>query len=262
MGVARQECGPLGKQDSCQVAVSLSAANDHASLPVAYRLYLPEVWAQDMVRRVKAGVSRRACQGGRAKVGVPKEIGFEAKTTIALGQITQALDDSVPVGTVLGDAGYGDETAFRAGVDALGLRYVLGVRPATSVWPPGTAPLPPAPWSGRGRRPPSWMRRSAERQPVSVKALAMNQPARAWRAVTWRQGTQAALSSRVTALRVCPAHRDEKRSKAWSEEWLLVEWPAGEVAPTKYWLSNLPCRTALKRLVHTAKARWRIERAY
>src|SRR3982750_201447 len=56
VGVARQYCGQLGKQDSCQVAVSLSLANRTASLPVAYRLYLPQGWADDPARRQKAGV--------------------------------------------------------------------------------------------------------------------------------------------------------------------------------------------------------------
>jgi SRSO17 transposase len=247
VGVARQYCGQLGKQDNCQVAVSLSVANGHASLPIAYRLYLPETWAEDPVRCVKAGV--------------PGAITFETKTAIALGQLRQALAEGVPVGTVLGDAGYGDETGFRVGVDALGLRYVLGVRPGTTVWPPGTGPLPPAPRSGRGR-PPTRLRRGPENQPVALKPLAESLPPRAWRKVTWREGTQAELSSRFTALRVRPAHRDTLRSAPWPEEWLLIEWPEGAGEPSKYWFSNLPARTALKRLVHAAKARWRIERDY
>ena len=255
VGVARQYCGQLGKQDNCQVAVSLSVANEHASLPVAYQLYLPEAWAEDLARRAKAGV--------------PEETAFATKTAIALGQMRQALADGVPVGVVLGDAGYGNETAFRTGVSEIDLPYVLGVQPATTVWPRGQAPLPPAPWSGRGR-PPTRLRRSPRRtqvrppehQPVSVKALALDQPAQAWRTVTWREGSQAALSSRFAALRVRPAHRDGMRAEPWPEEWLLVEWPEGAAEPAKYWLSTLPPRTVLKRLVHTAKARWRIERDY
>src|ERR671920_433318 len=86
VGVARQYCGPLGKQDNCQVAVSLSVANDDASLPVAYRLYLPETWAGDPERRTRAGV--------------PEEIGFETKPEIALGQIRAALAEGVPPGVV------------------------------------------------------------------------------------------------------------------------------------------------------------------
>jgi SRSO17 transposase len=252
VGVARQYCGQLGKQEmgkqeNCQVAVSLSVANDQASLPVAWRLYLPEAWAEDRARRAKAGV--------------PDEVGFETKTAIALGQLRQAREAGIPVGTVLGDAAYGDESDFRVGVAALDLRYVLGIRPGTSVWPPGQAPLPPAPWSGRGR-PPTRLRRSPEHQPVSIKDLAASLPRRAWRNVTWREGSRAELASRFAALRVRPAHRDTQRSEPWPEEWLLVEWPEGAEEPTKYWLSNLPPRTALRDLVHTAKARWLIERDY
>lgn len=247
VGVARQYCGQLGKQDNCQVAVSLSVANDHASLPIAYQLFLPEVWANDQPRRAKAGV--------------PATITFATKTVIALGQLRQALAAGVPVGILLGDAAYGDETDFRVGVTDLGLRYVLGVRPGTSVWAPGTEPLPPAPWSGRGRRP-IRLRRDAEHQPVTLKALALSLPAHTWRKVTWREGTQGKLSSRFAAVRVRPAHRDTQRSEPWPEEWLLIEWPKGEAEPAKCWFSNLPRRTSLKRLVRIAKARWWIERDY
>jgi SRSO17 transposase len=247
VGVARQYCGELGKQENCQVAVSLSVANDQASLPIAYRLYLPGVWAADPARRAKAGV--------------PEAIDFATKTAIALGQIQQALAEGVPVGVVLGDAGYGDETDFRVGVAALDLPYVLGIRPGTRVWPPGQAALPPKPWSGRGR-PPTRLQRSPEHQPVSVKDLARSLPQRAWRTVTWREGSQAGLTSRFAARRVRPAHRDTLRSEPWPEEWLLIEWPESAEEPSKYWLSNLPPRPALTDLVHTAKARWRIERDY
>src|ERR1700760_146427 len=247
VGVARQYCGQLGKQDNCQVAVSLSVANDHASLPTAYQLFLPEVWANDPARRTKAGV--------------PDTITFETKTAIALGQLRQALAAGVPVGILLGDAAYGDETDFRVGVTDLGLRYVLGVRPGTSVWAPGTGPLPPLPWSGRGRRP-TKLRRDAENQPVTLKALALSLPAQDWRKVTWREGTRGELSSRFAAARVRPAHRDTQLSEPWPEEWLLIEWPEGDAEPAKYWFSNLPRRTSLKRLVKVAKARWWIERDY
>ena len=247
VGVARQYCGQLGKQDNCRVAVSLSVANDHASLPVAWRLYLPEAWAEDPPRRAKAGV--------------PEEIGFETRTAIALGQLRRAREAGVPAGIVLGDAGYGDETDFRVGVSGLDLRCVLGIRPGTRVWPPGHAPLPPAPWSGRGR-PPTRLRRGPEHQPVPVNDLAASLPRRARRGVTWREGSRAALTSRFAARRVRPAHRDTLRSEPWPEEWLLIEWPEGAEEPSRCWPSNLPPRVALKDLVHAAKARWRIERDY
>src|SRR3954468_20511811 len=222
--------------------------------------------------------SGRTIRPAGPRPGCRTQSASETKTAIALGQLRQALAAGVPVGILLGEAGqgsagaaggiarrgdpaYGDETAFRVGVADLGLRDVLGVRSGTSVWAPGTGPLPPAPWSGRGRRP-TRLRREAENQPVSLKALALSLPAQDWRKVTWREGTQGKLSSRFAAVRVPPAHRDTQRSEPWPEEWLLIEWPEGDAEPAKYWFSNLPQRTSLKRLVKVAKARWWIERDY
>jgi SRSO17 transposase len=247
VGVARQYCGNLGKVDNCQVAVSLSVANDHASLPIAWRLYLPQDWAEDKKRRKAAGV--------------PTEVAFATKPAIALGQLRQALRDGVPLGIVLADAAYGVDTDFRAGVSDLALSYVLGVQSTTSVWQSGTGPLPPLPYSGRGRRP-TRLRRDTEHKPVSVKELATGLPASAWRKVDWREGSNGELSSRFAAVRVRPAHHDQQRSEPWPEEWLLIEWPKSEAEPTRYWFSNLSPKTKLQKLVRTAKARWIIERDY
>jgi SRSO17 transposase len=126
VGVARQYCGQLGKQDNCQVAVSLSLANHHASLPVAYRLYLPDDWAGDSKRR--------------RKTGVPEEISFKTKPEIALEQIAAACEAGLPRGVVLMDAGYGCNTNLRTGVSALALRYV-----------PGSCRRPPCGHPARGR---------------------------------------------------------------------------------------------------------------
>jgi SRSO17 transposase len=247
VGVARQYCGQLGKQDNCQIAVSLSVANDHASLPIAYRLYLPEAWAQDADRRAKAGV--------------PEDVRFRTKPEIALDEIRVALSAGVPTGVVLADAGYGIDTAFRSGLTAMGLTYIAGIQSSISLWPPGTGPLPPKAWSGRGR-PPSLIRRHPEHKPLSARQLAQSLPASAWHIVTWREGTNAPLSSRFAALRIRPAHRDYWRSAPRPEEWFMVEWPQGENEPTKYWLSTLPEKTTLADLVDQAKLRWRIERDY
>lgn len=247
VGVARQYCGQLGKQDNCQVAVTLSAANDHASLPIAYRLYLPEAWAADPLRRSKAGV--------------PDDIVFRTKPQIALAQIEAALTAGVSPGVVLADAGYGIDTAFRTGVSDLGLAYAVGVQSTTSLWPPGAGPLPPKPWSGRGR-PPSLVRRNPEHKPVSAKEAALALPAEAWRTITWREGTNAELSSRFAAVRVRPAHRDYWLPEPRPEEWFLVEWPEDEPEPAKYWLSTLPADLPLSQLVNITKLRWRIERDF
>ena len=247
VGVARQYCGQLGKQDSCQVAVTLSLACEHASLPIAHRLYLPEAWSDDAARRTQAGV--------------PDGIAFQTKPQIALDQIRAALQAGVPRATVLADAGYGIDTAFRDGITELGLLYAVGIQSSTSLWPPGTAPLPPKPYGGRGR-PPSLVGRDADHAPISARQLAMGLPNRAWRRVTWREGSNATLASRFAAVRVRPAHRDYNRATPRPEEWCLIEWPVGEPEPTKYWLSTLPATTSRRAMVNLAKLRWRIERDY
>src|SRR5215475_11067855 len=137
VGVARQYCGELGKQDNCQVAVTLSLANHHASLPVAYQLYLPKDWADDKER----------CR----KAGVPEDIEFKTKPEIALEQVHWALEAGLPRGVVLMDAGYGASTELRESITALDLPYVAGIGPQTSVWAPGEEPLPPKRWSGQER---------------------------------------------------------------------------------------------------------------
>jgi len=247
VGVARQYCGQLGKQDNCQIAVSLSLANHEASLPVAWRLYLPEEWAGDAERRCKAHV--------------PEEIGFKTKPELALEQIRAACEAGLPRGAVLMDAGYGGNTELRRSITALDLAYVAGILPNTTVWAPGSAPARPKAWSGRGR-PPSLMRRDSRHQPISVKALAQSLPAKAWRTVTWREGTAEPLASRFARVRVRAAHRDYNLTAARPEEWLLIEWPKSEAEPIKYWFSSLPEKIAFNRLVDLAKLRWRIERDY
>jgi SRSO17 transposase len=247
VGVVRQYCGQLGKQENCRVAVSLSVATWKASLPVAYRLYLPESWAKDAQRRKAAGV--------------PKEVRFRTKPEIALDQIRQAAEAGLARGVVLADAAYGTDSNFRAGVSELKLRYVVGVQSTVTVWEPGVQPLPAKPWKGQGR-PPRLLRRDDRHRPVSAQALALALPASAWKEVAWREGTRRTLRSRFAAVRIRPAHRDYWRAEPHPEEWLLMEWPGGEAEPTKYWLSTLPEGTGLKALVRMAKHRWIIERDY
>ena len=247
VGVARQYCGQLGKQENCQVAVSLSVANSLASLPIAFELYLPEDWASDPARRAKAGV--------------PENLAFRTKPQIALTQIRHALTDDVAPGVILGDAGYGIDTDFRQALSELGLVYVMGVQSSLGVWPPGCGPLPPKPWSGKGRPPKLW-RRDAAHQPCTAKELALALPSDAWQTVSWRQGSAGKLDGRFAAVRVRPSHRDYWRSEPHAEEWLLIEWPQDKKEPSKYWLSTLPATTSLVDLVGMAKLRWRIERDY
>jgi len=247
VGVTRQYCGQVGKQENCRVAVSLSVATWTSSLPIAYGLYLPKEWAEDAERRQKAEV--------------PEEIEFQTKPDIAMNQIRAAITAKVPSGVVLADAAYGINTEFRDGLTKLKLQYVVGVQSSMTVWEPGKQPLPAKP-RGKMGRPPRLLQRASDRQPVSVKQLAMSLPATAYKELSWREGTDRKLRSRFAAVRVRPAHRDYWKSEPHAEEWLLIEWPKGEPEPAKYWISTLPPRTKLKTLAKMAKQRWIIERDY
>lgn len=223
VGVARQYCGQLGKQDNCQVAVTLSLANEQFSLPVRYQLYLPQSWANDSTRRDE-------CK-------VPEEIEFATKPALAL-QLLESMGkgDAVPE-LVVADAGYGINTLFREQLTAMGFTYVVGVTGTVSLESEGQAPL-------------------------QAKELAMQLPSRRFRTLTWREGTNHALSSRFAATRVRCASREEQAAGVPQEQWLLIEWPKAEVEPSKYFLSTLPPNTPIKELVRVAKPRWRIERDY
>ena len=247
VGVARQYCGVLGKQDNCQVAVSVTLACEEGSLPVAWQLYLPHIWAQDAVRRKKAGI--------------PEDIEFATKPQIALQQLRALLDEGAPRHCVLADAGYGIDYAFRQSLSDQGLSYVVGITSAVVVWPPGVAPLPPRPYSGMGR-PPVMPRRDAKRQPVSVKTLAHDLSESAFQNISWREGTNERLMGRFAALRVRCAGGNVGKARLLPEQWLLIEWPADQAEPEKYYLSTLPETTALNDLVGAAHMRWRIERDY
>jgi SRSO17 transposase len=247
VGVTRQYCGQVGKQENCRIAVSLSVATWNSSLPIAYRLYLPKDWAEDGARR--------------KKTEVPENVEFQTKPEIALEQIRAAVAAQVTCGVVLADAAYGINTEFRDGLTQLKLQYVVGVQSSLTVWEPGKEPLPAKPRRKMGR-PPRLLQRTADHQPVSVKQLAMSLPAHAFKDIAWREGTERKLRSRFAAMRVRPAHRDYEKAEPRAEEWLLIEWPRSEAEPTKYWVSTLPPNTPLKALVKMAKHRWIIERDY
>jgi SRSO17 transposase len=247
VGVTRQYCGQVGKQENCRVAVSLSVATWSSSLPVAYRLYLPKDWAEDAEKR--------------NRTEVPAEVEFQTKPDIALDQIRAAVSANLNSGVVLADAAYGINTEFREELTKLGLQYAVGVQTSMTVWEPGKQPLP-AKSRGKMGRPPRLLQRTADHQPISVKQLAMSLPSTAFRETTWREGTDRRLRSRFAAVRVRPAHRDYWKAEPHAEEWLLIEWPRGDAEPSKYWISTLPPDTSLKALVKMAKHRWIIERDY
>jgi SRSO17 transposase len=248
VGVSHQYCGQLGKQANCQVAVSLSIANTFASVPIAYRLYLPQVWIDDADRR-------KAC-------GVPEDLAFATKQQISFNQIRNAVDAGIPSGVVLADAAYGDDTGFRDDLTGLGISYAVSIKGTTTIWRQGEEPLPPHQRTGRRGPAATRLAHSAEQRPISAFNLARELTPSAFEEVTWREGTKTPLRSRFAAVRVRPAHRDTLRSEPRNHEWLLIEWPKDEEEPTKFWLSTLDESISKSELIETVKLRWRIERDY
>lgn len=242
VGVARQYCGRLGKQENCQVAVSLSLATARGSVPLDYELYLPQEWTDSPTR----------CR----KAGVPEAIRFRTKVSMAREQIERALQGDIPRGMILGDASYGCESDFRDWLTARQLAYVLAVRNNAGVWWGKHQPAATKP--SKMGRPRIFLKRDARHQPISVLELARALPEKSWRTVSWREGTNQTLSSRFARVRVRAAHGNVDRE----EEWLLIEWPQGASEPRHYWLSTLPGQTPFRQLVYNAMGRWMIERDY
>ncbi|MFE3654651.1 MULTISPECIES: IS701 family transposase [unclassified Streptomyces] len=255
VGVARQWCGALGKQSNCQVAVSLHAASDTASVPISWRLFVPEEWDQDGERR--------------AKTGMPDEVGHREKWRLALDLIDEAVCWGLAPKIIVADAGYGQNTAFRQALSDRGLDFIVAVRADESAHPHDAVPTAPV-WSGTGRKPATRYRSPA----LPLKALATGSGRKSYRQATWRTGSRGPMRSRFKADTVRPAGIAARRfaltqaggAAAWDgvlpTATLLSEWPTRQKEPTDYWLTSLPADTPLRHLVRLAKMRWRIEHDY
>ena len=249
VGVARQYCGQLGKQDNCQVAVSLSVANDHASLPVAYQLYLPEAWANDPARRAKAGV--------------PDDIAFQTKPQIALAQIRAAL---------LSRPARAPWCWRTPGMAWTPISATASRRSDFSM----SSASSPRPRFGRQARSHCHQSRGAvagenprfcATTTNTSRSQQRNSPSAclptAWRRITWREGTNTKLGVPLRR-RARPPGPSRYRSIGTPCRGMVPDRVAegrGTSQP-KYWFSTLPANTALADLVREAKRRWRIERDY
>ena len=265
-GVARMYSGTLGKVGNCQIGVSVHAVTDAASVAINWALFMPESWDDTTTTDAdKVTQIRRR----RARCKIPDGIRHREKWRLALDmldQITNPPGDRVkdghgvarggwglPPRTTVADAGYGDITGFRLGLQQRGLPYVVAVKGTTSAYPVEAVPTAPA-YSGRGR--PSKPRYRDD--PSNLTALALAAGRGAVEHITWRHGSRrdpanptAAMRSNFPAVRVRPANREIPRNADGSlpECWLIAEWPPDKIEPTDYWLSNLPADTPLPELV-------------
>ncbi len=245
-GVKRQYSGTLGKIGNCQVTVSVHAVGGRGTLPLGWSLYLPEEWCDDQERRHKAKIPEQVC--------------FQTKPALAADLCKQATGWEIPTAPVLADSAYGDDTRFRTELHAQELEYVLAVSAQISVYGPETTFTVPERNGTVGRR------RSVarpDRKPESVRTLALRLPKRAWKTLACRTTPAGEdVSSRFAFVRVVATHPVRNNNLPPREEWLIIEWPEREDAPTDYWLSNLPDNTPPERLARLARLRWTIELDY
>jgi len=249
VGVARQYCGALGKVANCQVAVSLHWSTCEASCPLAWRLYLPQSWLETPSRR--------------AQGKIPDNISYRSKNQLALELIDQVLSWDVPRLPVVADSAYGNDFDFRASLRERGLQYAVAVEPSIKVWTTDPDLVPLAADKPRGR-PREYPALKDLPEAKTLAEVAKELPKKAWRNITWRQGTKGPMRSRFAQVKVWAAHgwkRQEHPKRVM--EWLLIEWPEDAAAPTDYWLAQLGEQSlGLRRLVKTARARWRVEMDY
>jgi SRSO17 transposase len=245
-GVKRQYSGTLGKIGNCQITVSAHAVGESGTLPLGWRLYLPEEWCDDLPRRRKAKI--------------PDEVVFETKPQLAAALCEQAAGWQIPRAPILADSAYGDDAAFRTGLAESELEYVVAVRAQTSVYGPETTFAVPA-RSGSVGRPRTVAR--PDRKPESVLVLAKRLPRRAWKTLPCRTTPAGEdVKSRFAFVRVVATNPVRNRHQLPRWEWLIIEWPLGAAAPSDYWLSNLGEHEPRERLARLARLRWTIELDY
>ncbi len=243
VGVARQYCGELGKVANCQVLVSLTLARGEVPVPVGLRLFLPPEWTADPDRCTAAGVPQTA-QAGRTK------------PDIALAEIDRVCAAGLRFHCVLADAAYGSSPTFRHGLDERDLPWAVGIACTQHVYPSTVRLRPVRTPTGRTAKHPAPNR--------SPHAAAEMLETHRWRRITWRNGTKGPLSARFAAVRVRvadgPLNAEGTRLPGEEEVWLIGE--RRDSGETKYYLSNLPKRTSLRRLAATVKARWSCEQVH
>ena len=245
VGVARQYCGALGKIANCQTAVTVALWTGARAWMLGATLYLPDAWLTPEQR---------------TRARIPAGVRAQPKWHLALTLLRQVRASGIIVTAVLGDAEFGESATLRRTLHRARLPYALGVSSTLKIFV-GTPTLVAPVSSGRLGRPRSRPTLAPEVSAIEARACAAAQAARAWRVVSWRNGTQPAWRARFCATRVIPAHDWRERRLA-PEVWLLCERALGATDRTKYYLVNLPATASLRRLVRLTHQRWAIEQQY
>jgi SRSO17 transposase len=246
VGVASQYASSLGKTSNCQSLVSVTLASREVPVMVALRLFLPETWTNDPERMTQARV--------------PKERQVSlTKPEIAIEEIDRVIASGARFGCVLADAGYGSSGAFRQALSERSLLWAVGLSRRQTVYPADVGLTFPAAKIGKRRK-----YHVPDQPPMSAEAMLADET---WQKVNWRRGTKGKLTCLFAArrVRVADGHRHRMRDNRvqampGDEVWLVGE--RRSTGEQKYYVSNLPAETTLKRLAATIKARWVCEQAH
>jgi SRSO17 transposase len=245
VGVARQYCGTLGKVANCQVAVTAALWTGVRAWMIGATLYVPETW-----------LTRDA----RARGQIPPTVRFQEKWRLAMTLLRQARAAGFRITAVLGDAEFGDSATLRRMLHRLKIPYALGIKTTATVFR-GTPAVAVPPRTRSSASAPTRLQVTDGSRPEAIRSIATQVPARAWRRVTWRNGTNRPWTAHFAALRVMPA-QDWRRRRLAPEVWLLLERDLGATPRVKAYLVALPPTASLRALVRLAHHRWAIEQQY
>lgn len=228
VGVARQWCGRLGKQDNCQLGVFLGYVTNKGHTLVDERLYLPKTWARSKTRREKCGV--------------PVSERFRTSPQLAL-EMVRERGKMLPHRWVVADEEFGHPYRFRKGLERMGERYLLEIPSNLLVL--DLAKGPPIGEKGKGPR------RALFQQVRSWKeGLKPSQ----WKKVPIRAGTKGPLEVSAARTRV-QSYDKERQSK--KSQWLMVTKDL--VGDYRYYFSNGEEDVSLQEMVHVANTRFWVE---
>lgn len=239
VGVSHQYCGAVGKQANCQISVEVVVSDGEIAAPVAGRLYLPESWANDPVRREAAGV--------------PPEVKFQTKPMIALDLIREVAASGVSRAPVLGDEVYGASSELRGALRESDLEYFLNVGGDLLAW---TRRMK----TRLGRK--HWGLADDQPEATSLAALSRTLSGKQWHSVAWHAADGTKRKTRIGWLPVYALSDLDPRTGDWPQTWLVVDWPEGDADPYHLYLAWLKQAPSATRCLRLSRGRFPIEQFF
>jgi SRSO17 transposase len=246
VGVQRQYTGTAGKVENCQIGVFLSYTSRRGHVLVDRRLYLPESWCEDPVRRQRAHV--------------PEDVSFQTKPQLALQMLRAAWQQGLPMAWVTGDEVYGDDPVLRDGIAAERHRYVLAVASNTPAWTERPAGMEPrTEREHQGNRPRQRRHRAPDApHALTVKDVVTQWPPTQWHRLAVHMGEKGPIEHDWACARVI----DSRRGFPTDDIWLLARRSVSKPSEVAYYLSNAEVDTSLATLANVASSRYTTEQCY